>query len=205
MATPHVAGAAALLWAAAPNALPTDISSALLAGVDVRPAFTGRTVSGGRLNLLRSLRQVADVGAGTPAPVPSPDDDSGSSPSGTSGGSASGPSSGHVGDAVAPRLSLRTGRRLHAQLYRRHRLPLRLTCSEACTVHLVLRFHGHALSAKVKRTLVADVTRRVGLRLNRAGRALLHRRGRRTLTLAARAVDHTGNSQTVKLLLRVSR
>ena len=41
--------------------------------------------------------------------------------------------------------------------------------------------------------------------LNRAGRAMLDRRGRRTLTLAARAVDNTGNSQTVKLLLRVSR
>jgi len=205
MATPHVAGAAALLWAAAPNAQPIDISSALLAGVDARPAFTGRTVSGGRLNVLRSLRQVADVGAGTPAPVPSPDDDSGSSPSGTSGGSASGPSTGHVGDAVPPRLSLRAGRHLHAQLYRRHRLPLRLTCSEACTVHLALRFRGRALSAKVKRTLVADVTRRVGLRLNRAGRALLLRRGKRTLTLAARAVDHTGNGQAVKLLLRVSR
>jgi subtilisin family serine protease len=204
MATPHVAGAAALLWAAAPNAQPTDISSALLAGVDARPAFTGRTVSGGRLNVLRSLQQVADVGVGTPAPVPSPDDDSGSSPSGTPGGSASGPSSGHVGDAVPPRLSLRTGRRLHAQLFRRHRLPVRLTCSEACTVHLVLRFHGRALSGKVTRTLAPDVTRRVALRLNRAGRALLRRRGTRTLTLNASAVDRTGNGRTVKLLLHVS-
>jgi subtilisin family serine protease len=205
MATPHVSGAAALMWAAAPDTQPIDISSALLAGVDTRPAFTGRTVSGGRLNLLRSLRQVADVGVGTPAPVPSPDDDSGSSPSGTSGGSASGPSSGHVGDAVPPRLSVRTGRRLYAQLFGRHRLPVRLSCSEACTVHLVLRFRGHALSATVKRVLVAHVTRRVRLRLNRAGRALLRRRGRRTLTLDARAVDRTGNTRTVHLLLRVSR
>src|SRR5688572_366050 len=99
MATPHVSGAAALLWAAAPDALPNDISSALIAGVDVRPAFTGRTVSGGRLNVMRSLRQVADVGVGTPAPVPAPEDDSGSTPSGTPGGTATGPSSGHVGDA----------------------------------------------------------------------------------------------------------
>ena len=72
-------------------------------------------------------------------------------------------------------------------------------------MRLVLRFRGRALSAKVTRTLAANVTRRVGLRLNRAGRALLLRRGKRTLTLAARAVDHTGNRQTVKLLLRVSR
>ena len=205
MATPHVAGAAALLWSAAPNAQPIDISSALLAGVDARPAFTGRTVSGGRLNVLRSLRQVADVGVGTPAPVPSPDDDSGSSPSGTSGGSASGPSSGRVGDAVPPRLSLRTGRRLHAQLFRRHRIPVRLTCSEACTVRLALRFHGRGLSAAVTRTLVPRVTRRAVLRLNRAGRAVLRRRGTRTLTLVARAVDRTGNVRKLKLRLRVSR
>jgi hypothetical protein len=32
----------------------------------------GRTVSGGRLNVLRSLRLVADVGAGAPAPAPEP-------------------------------------------------------------------------------------------------------------------------------------
>jgi thermitase len=205
MATPHVAGAAALLWAAAPNAQPIDISSALLAGVDARPAFTGRTVSGGRLNVLRSLRQVADVGVGTPAPVPSPDDDSGSTPSGTSGGSASGPSSGRVGDAVAPRLSLRMGRRLHAQLFRRHRVPVRFTCSEACTVHLALRFRGRALSAAVTRTVAPHITRRAAVRLNRAGRALLRRGGTRTLTLVARAVDRTGNARKLKLRLRVSR
>jgi subtilisin family serine protease len=70
MATPHVSGAAALLWAAAPGAQPTDISSSLLGGVDALPAFTGRTVSGGRLDVLRSLRVVADVGVGAAHPHP---------------------------------------------------------------------------------------------------------------------------------------
>jgi hypothetical protein len=41
-------------------------------GVDALPAFAGRTVSGGRLNDLRSLWLVAAVGAGAPAPTPEP-------------------------------------------------------------------------------------------------------------------------------------
>ncbi|HKP20220.1 MAG TPA: S8 family peptidase, partial [Thermoleophilaceae bacterium] len=72
MATPHVSGAAGLLWSAAPSSVPTDISSAIMAGVDASPAFAGKTVSGGRLNVLRSLRLVADVGVGEPAPAPAP-------------------------------------------------------------------------------------------------------------------------------------
>ncbi|HEV2873728.1 MAG TPA: S8 family peptidase, partial [Thermoleophilaceae bacterium] len=61
MATPHVSGAAALLWAASPGAPASQIKSALLAGVDPVTAFAGRTVTGGRLNVLSSLRVVADV------------------------------------------------------------------------------------------------------------------------------------------------
>jgi hypothetical protein len=45
-------------------------SSALLGGVDALPAFRGRTVSGGRLDVLRSLRVVADVGVGAAHPHP---------------------------------------------------------------------------------------------------------------------------------------
>jgi hypothetical protein len=106
---------------------------------------------------------------------------------------------------VPPKLSIRTGRRLHGMLFRRHRLPLRVTCSEPCTVRVILRFHGRALSARVERTLEPDVARRVAIRLNRAGRRLLRRHGRRTLALRARAVDRTGNVRRVKVLVRVSR
>jgi hypothetical protein len=106
---------------------------------------------------------------------------------------------------VPPRLTVRTGRRLHARLFGRHRLPLRVTCSEACTVRLVLRFRGRALSRPAVRQLRPHAGRRVVLRLNRAGRALLRRPGRRTLKLRARAVDRTGNAHVVNVLVRVSR
>ena len=55
MASPHVSGAAALLWSVAPNATFRDIRAALLEGVDPIPAMTGRAVTGGRLNARRSL------------------------------------------------------------------------------------------------------------------------------------------------------
>jgi subtilisin family serine protease len=153
MATPHVAGAAALLWAASPGSKPTDISSALLGGVDDLPAFTGRTVSGGRLNVLRSLRLVADVGVGAPTPAPEPGGDSGAGGSGSSDGEASRPSSGQAGDAVPPRLSIRAGRPFRRAFRLGRSLPVRMLCSEACSVRLVLRLDGRALTAPVRASL----------------------------------------------------
>ena len=92
MATPHVSGAAGLLWSAAPSSQPIDISSAIMAGTDASPAFAGKTVSGGRLNVLRALRLVADVGVGEPAPAPAPG-------GGASGGGSGGGGSGTGGSA----------------------------------------------------------------------------------------------------------
>ena len=54
-ATPHVAGAAALLASANPSATSADIKRALLESVDHVPALAGRMVSNGRLNIDRAL------------------------------------------------------------------------------------------------------------------------------------------------------
>ncbi len=50
MATPHVAGTAALLDSQQPGASPSAVKSVLLANTDPLPALAGKTVSGGRLN-----------------------------------------------------------------------------------------------------------------------------------------------------------
>ncbi len=55
MASPHVAGAAAVLKSFNPLQTPADLKAALLTGVDSLPALTGLMVSGGRLNLNGAL------------------------------------------------------------------------------------------------------------------------------------------------------
>ena len=204
MATPHVSGAAALLWAAAPGEQPTDISSALLGGVDALPAFAGRTVSGGRLNVLRSLRMIADVGVGAPTPAPEPGGDSGTGGSGSSrGDTSSSRPAGEAGDRLPPRLSIRTGRRYQQMLYRRHRLRARVRCSEACTVRVVLRYRGRDLAAPMSASLAAHVSRQLVLRLNRSGRALLRHHRSAALTLRGRATDPVGNRRRLTVSLPV--
>jgi subtilisin family serine protease len=56
MSTPHVAGAATLLWGHSPNSSYQDIKSALLNGVDKIPSLTGKVITGGRLNVFHSLQ-----------------------------------------------------------------------------------------------------------------------------------------------------
>ena len=70
-ATPHVAGAVALLASANPDASPEEIKAALLESVDLIPAFTNKLVSHGRLNLARAIDHPL-VSAGPPKIAYSP-------------------------------------------------------------------------------------------------------------------------------------
>jgi subtilisin family serine protease len=55
MAAPHVAGAAALLLAAAPATSTNRLRSVILGGVDAKASLANTTVTGGRLNVKNSL------------------------------------------------------------------------------------------------------------------------------------------------------
>jgi hypothetical protein len=55
MASPHVAGGAALVWAQNPTWTAQEVKNRLLDTVDPKPSLNGRTVSGGRLNLFNAL------------------------------------------------------------------------------------------------------------------------------------------------------
>jgi hypothetical protein len=67
MAAPFVSGAAALYLSRNPNATAAEVRSAILQNVDKLPAFAGRTVTGGRLNVAHML------GATTPEATPAKD------------------------------------------------------------------------------------------------------------------------------------
>ncbi|MFQ5444138.1 MAG: S8 family serine peptidase, partial [Nitrospinales bacterium] len=55
MAAPHVAGAAALVWANKPSLIKEEVKHLILTSVDPIPALSGITVTGGRLNLNKAL------------------------------------------------------------------------------------------------------------------------------------------------------
>ena len=210
MATPHVSGAAALLWAAAPGASVSQIKSALLDGVDPVAAFAGRTVTGGRLNVLGSLRMVADVtlAPAAPAPAPSPAPAPPAAPAPEEDEPENERRRGRpkrlVGDAAAPRLSVRVARRQRIGRLLRRGLAVRVRCSQACSAGIRLSAGGGVRGTVGTRDLRAGVTMRFVVRVGRTGRARLSAAGARRAKLVVRATDRWGNRRTftAPILLR---
>ena len=74
MATPHVAGAAALALAANPGASTSFLRCALLSSVDAKPALAGIAVTGGRLNANAAVTAIQGAEPEpTPTPTPTPE------------------------------------------------------------------------------------------------------------------------------------
>jgi thermitase len=208
MATPHVSGAAALLWSASPGAPVSQIKSALMDGVDPVAAFAGRTVTGGRLNVLSSLRLVADV---TPAPAAPPAAPSPAPPPDTEADDAAvavpqpRPGKALIGDTSPPGLSVRVARRQWIGGLLQRGLSVRVRCSEACSAGVRLSAGRGASGAARARALTAGATRRFVVRVRRAGHARLSAAAAaRRAKLVVRATDRWGNrsTRTVRILLR---
>ncbi|WP_299804529.1 S8 family serine peptidase [uncultured Shewanella sp.] len=62
MATPHMTGAAALVWSINPDLTPLEMKQLLMDSGDANTAFAGKTVAGTRLNVARAL-EFASLGA----------------------------------------------------------------------------------------------------------------------------------------------
>lgn len=72
MATPHVAGAAALLLSANPFVSADFLKTTLMDSVDVLPQWVGRVASNGRLNVMDALRQLGGYDFGSMINIVSP-------------------------------------------------------------------------------------------------------------------------------------
>jgi subtilisin family serine protease len=72
MATPHVAGAAALVLAKTPTLATAELRRAVLLSADPRAALTTRVATGGRLNVRRALNQEIVAPSGLTAQSSSP-------------------------------------------------------------------------------------------------------------------------------------
>jgi subtilisin family serine protease len=72
MATPHVAGAAALVLAYRPTLSPVELKRSLMNSVDALPSLQGKVVSGGRINVFRAMTQEIAPPAGLAITAASP-------------------------------------------------------------------------------------------------------------------------------------
>ena len=101
MAAPHVAGAAALVLAAAPSTAIASLRSALVTGVDQVSSLTGKVATGGRLNVAKALGTVVpDV---IPTASPSPSSSTSASPSPSPSATDIVPDPDPTQDPLAPR------------------------------------------------------------------------------------------------------
>ena len=159
MATPHVAGAAALVAARRPEFTASQIKAALMQGADPQPALAGRGQVAGRLNAAAALGVTPPAPAPTPTPTPTP-----TTP---------------VAPAPAAVGSLRLSGRV---VLGRRTATLSFTASAATDITVTLR--GHGRTQKSTRAVSRGTTR---WRITRSVAGLRLRPGRQHLTLTAPA------------------
>lgn len=220
MATPHAAGVAALIWSLEPGASVMGVKSALMGGTDAKTAFSGRTVTGGRLNAERSLRLAATSEGVAPAPPPPAipaTETSDPDPVREAPPEEELPAPAVAPDLAPPLLSLALAERRRLRTVLSRGLALKASCSERCSLNLRLVVGGRTakrarlsatrrptvvgrasvLGSRRAKTLVITLTRKARIRLRRAP-------GLR-LTVRAVAKDRAGNVRMSSLRVVVRR
>jgi subtilase family protein len=203
MATPHVSGVAALIFARDPAMTVAKARAAILSSVDPLPAQRGRTVTGGRLNAAAALGV---------APQPPPP------PPAAPGPAAPTPGAGGPPPQTVPRVVLRGQRVQHLGRVLRRGVRLRVRCSTRCRValRLVLKvrrstnaaLHGGARSAvRGHRSVIlrGAGTRTASVALTRGGRRALRRAGRARITVVASAAHGASVARRVSRAVTVRR
>ncbi len=209
MATPHVAGAAALLFSIPASttgaAWVAAVKSALLGGTEAKAGFSGRTVTGGRLNAERSLRVLASgapvpPAPPTPSPAPNPAPPQAPTPVPTPAPAPApvpAPAPALVADITPPSLSLAVLRRQRLASVLLRGVRARAACSEGCSLSArVLVGAGTARRLGLTRTLRAVVVGRASRSLTAAGATL-------RIRLSAQARRRLRRVREIRLTIRV--
>ncbi len=183
--TPLVAGVAALYLARYPQATISEVKNAVLGGVDAKPAFAGRTVTGGRLNAVKTLA----IPAGPPPPPPPPLTPPPPPP-------VTRPSVGDIALRIAKRQKLSTvlrrGLRVSVRLPVAARLQIRIRISR--TQARRLRTSTVIGSAIVRRS---SGNQSVRVRIRASARRLLRKQRRMSLRVMADISALNGTSPAV--------
>ena len=163
MATPHVAGAAALVAAHHPDFTAAQIKAALMEGADLRPGLAGKAQVGGRLNAAAALGIDPPAPAAGPPATPTPAPANPATPAPAAVGSLR--VSGHVVIGRRPRTA-----------------TLSFTASAATNVTVTLRRQG-----RTQQTTAAVSRGTTRWRISRSVAGLRLRPGRYVLTLTSPA------------------
>jgi thermitase len=219
MATPHVAGTAALVASRFPQATAGDLRVALLDGADHPAAIATKVGGGRRLNAYGAVTaplpapatptttSTAPAPAAAPAPAPEPE---APAPAPTDTGPPPQPAPPPIADTSAPIVRVRAPSRARSSTLRRRGLPVTISCSEACRIGatLVIRRRAHTSSlARRTRSLSAAGRTRVSVRpsrtIQRRWSRLVHRGTRLRLELSVR--DRAANARRVVKTVVVAR
>jgi subtilisin family serine protease len=195
MATPHVAGAAALLLSRSPAATATTVKSALLQSVNPKPGLAGIVATGGRLNLARAFGV-------EPAPPAAPGAPPGAAPV--------------TRDSTPPGIYIRVSRRARLKRVLRRGVRAYVRCSEGCRVkvrlvlarrssrRLKLLAHGQRVVGR-RLMRVDGRSRVVVVRIRRSVRKRLARVRRARILVLVTARDGAGNVARAQRALTLRR
>jgi hypothetical protein len=176
MATPHVAGAAALVAAHHPDFAASQVKAALMDSADLKPGLAGLARVGGRLNAAAALGMTPQAPAPAPTPTPTP---------GPADPPAPAPAPAAIGSLrISGKVVMCRSRRCRPRTAR-----LSFTASAATNVTVSLRRQscGRCAWRPAGSTIVAVSRGASSWRISRAVAGLRLRPGRHELTLTAPA------------------
>jgi subtilisin family serine protease len=229
MATPEVAGAAALVLSQDSTLTPWQVRSKLMAGADQVPGLTGKVASGGRLDVFGAMHVAAPAAGGQPiAATDAPNARQVTTPTTTQPVTPSVPTNPTPtvprvtppsADRTAPSVTLALAGRHALAALLASRLKASASASERATVRFELRLDGRtAKRLHVANTSAAAVriatgsatvtragTKAATLRLTSAAKRALARVRSVKVTLRATATDAAGNVRARSRTVTVTR